>query len=356
VPPQQNQPTKLKWHSDPKEAEVTDKELGVLVASVHSPFFGLSLDSVKSLLGACGAQYAFTKSFDKEENNNEGTVLFRQYKSQNHVYIPLTGVVVAFEARSFQPDDVNPHQMLEPLLGEPINLETLMGNFDYSSLIQPGEIAGLAGFYLTMLEGIAHHPGSELSLRKDAAIATQMIFLARKWMLSGFLSNHAKAVRIDIDSLLDLMEGKRRKEWGRIARWNPRLEKSFAEPFLSPPLFFYRLSEEALLRQAKQRYRAALIVRDKRDLILAIHLYEYFLRKGKQIIKGKNEKIAWYIGLHRGDDATPFINNLDPMLQRIQEPKKSRPVSTAGAGKKPTFWFDPEALLTYYQDYLKTLR
>lgn len=334
---------RLNWDPDYTSLGITARSLHVLGKNCRSPFHGLSTQEVVKVLTACKAEYARTPKFSRRRGiTSEGIVIFRQHKQQTHVHIPLSGVVVAFEALPIDRETENPHyKILEPLLDKPITMDTLFRHFDYVTSICPGEVAGLSGLFLSFLKYLDKHEDlfpKSYSERRKALVSTQLFEFAGRWLLSGFVSNNAKIVRIDINNLLECMLKVNPTE--KKSKWS-QLVGEKAE--LRPSAVIRRCCEETAIRTAQQRFRASLVAKGKRDQVMAMHLYEYFGRKRRNRVSGTNQMIAWYLNCRNADDVPKIISKFDPQtLSKVE-------------GKQVRYSFDAERLLKYHLKYLKKL-
>ncbi|HVT11806.1 MAG TPA: hypothetical protein VHE55_06035 [Fimbriimonadaceae bacterium] len=323
-------PFQMQWTQSRDEAGVDYKLLEVLVTNPHSPFFERSAEEVARLFDNCGAEYAETPMYSATENPAEGVVVYRQYKEQIHLYIPLTGVLVEFEAKPSSGPNDDPNRGMK--LDFPITMDKLYDGFDYVTSIPSGQATGLVGFFTSFLRVSRHYNIPEIfTARKLALAETHLVDLAGRWNLSGFVSNHSKVARIKIERILEFLLAPR-EDAEETARRNAYLR-----------MIVRRCCEESTLRYSQSLLRTSLLARNRRDQVWAIHLCDYHQQTHKSYVIGTNKKLAWYLGLHN-DDLIPEI---------LRQFPKGVIYRTPGMPKKISF--DPDLLMKYSREYLKAL-
>lgn len=342
-----------------------------LTNNPHSPFYHIKCEALLAILEECRAEFAETDPHSgKRGDTLEGRLLFQQHSPQSHVYLPIKGAIIGFEARGRQvdriktPDIQSPqstlttskhvtkdrHRLLSALIGSPVHLRDLAG-FEYGLTISPGEFCGLGGFYLCFLKAISEGrvtSTKSLSERREALSQSHVVDLAGSWVLSGFASNNARIIRVSIANLIRLMDDF--KKWGDTVGWieEPSNENPNGEPVFKYTKIIRRICEETVIRQTKRLFKQTLIGRNRHDVLLAIHLYEHFQRKGKSSVGGSRARMAWYMNLNDPDKVRDHIANF---------PVEHFCAVTLDPNADPIFGtnyeFDSEWMLRYYQTYIR---
>ncbi|MBS1724652.1 MAG: hypothetical protein JSS66_17045 [Armatimonadetes bacterium] len=263
----------------------------------------------------------------------EGIVLFRQRDAFETFHIPLDGLLVVFQPKSSPFSGVAVSALPDmPPAFEPIDMDYLHRNCNFSYYIGPGELGGLLGLFLKRL---LSKKARDFVRSNQAVKLANLETISRLHFVSAFVTPNTHYVAIPAE------------EFQAVLR--PYMGVKGADTPVLP--FQVRCRDEFLLRQALRYNHDYLRAIGMHDRLVARHLHDYLRRKypkrpgrtpdSERRVSTSYETIAWYLNFASPEEAKRVMKHLTSRCDWIE---KSRGCS---------FLVDARRALRYYSEGLR---